>query len=110
MAEFPRNDKLIAIAVSAAESATGVLDRACRSARGELSKEFGRVLAETGAGRALAEAFHGLSSRTDQGALVRFVDGMMVAVERVQWSPIVILRPISLRIVKGKRDVWKIVR
>jgi tight adherence protein C len=82
MAEFPSIAELMALAVSAGESATGALDRVCRSARGELSQEFGRVLAETRSGKPLVEALHEFSSRTDQGPLLRFVDGMIVAVER----------------------------
>ncbi|MCU1532860.1 MAG: type secretion system protein [Arthrobacter sp.] len=82
MAEFPSIAELMALAVSAGESATGALDRVCRSARGELSKEFTRVLAETRAGKPLIEALQEFSSRTDLGPLVRFVDGIIVAVER----------------------------
>jgi tight adherence protein C len=82
MAEFPSMAELMALAVSAGESATGALDRVCRSARGELSKEFTRVLAETRAGKPLVEALQEFSSRTQLGPLVRFVDGMIVAVER----------------------------
>jgi tight adherence protein C len=82
MAEFPSIAELMALAVSAGESATGALDRVCRSARGELSKEFTRVLAETRAGKPLMDALQEFSSRTDLGPLVRFVDGMIVAVER----------------------------
>jgi tight adherence protein C len=82
MAEFPSIAELMALAVSAGESATGALDRVCRSARGELSKEFTRVLAETRAGTPLVDALQEFSSRTDLGPLIRFVDGMIVAVER----------------------------
>lgn len=82
MAEFPSMAELMALAVSAGESATGALDRVCRSAQGELSKEFTRVLAETRAGRPLVEALQAFSFRTELGPLVRFVDGMIVAVER----------------------------
>ena len=82
MAEFPSVAELMALAVSAGESATGALDRVCRSARGELSKDFTRVLAETRAGKPLAEALQEFSSRTELGPLLRFVDGLVVAVER----------------------------
>lgn len=82
MAEFPSLAEMMALAVSAGESATGALDRVCRSARGELSKEFGAVLAETRAGKPLVEALQEFSARTDLAPLVRFVDGIIVAVER----------------------------
>ncbi|MET4135712.1 type II secretion system F family protein [Pseudarthrobacter sp. PvP090] len=82
MAEFPSIAELMALAVSAGESATGALDRVCRSARGELSKDFTRVLAETRAGKPLVEALQEFSARTELGPLLRFVDGLVVAVER----------------------------
>ncbi|HEY9355792.1 MAG TPA: type II secretion system F family protein [Arthrobacter sp.] len=82
MAEFPSLAELMALAVGAGESATGALDRVCRSARGELAKEFSRILAETRAGKPLVEALQEFSARTDLGPLVRFVDGIIVAVER----------------------------
>ena len=86
MAEFPSLAELMALAVSAGEGATGALDRVCRSARGELAKEFSKILAETRAGRPLVEALQEFSARTDLSPLVRFVDGIIVAVERVAWS------------------------
>jgi len=82
MAEFPSLAELMALAVSAGESATGALDRVCRSAKGELTKEFTKVLAETRAGKPLVQALQEFSARTDLAPLVRFVDGIVVAVER----------------------------
>lgn len=82
MAEFPSLAELMALAVSAGESATGALDRVCRSSRGELAGEFELVLGETRAGKPLIDALQRFSSRTDLGPLVRFVDGIIVAVER----------------------------
>ena len=82
MAEFPSVAELMALAVSAGESATGALDRVGRRTQGELSKEFVRVLADTRAGKPLVEALQDFSSRTELSPLVRFVDGLIVAVER----------------------------
>ncbi|CAN7439659.1 type II secretion system F family protein [Arthrobacter sp. LjRoot14] len=82
MAEFPSLAELMALAVSAGESATGALDRVCRSSHGELAREFELVLGETRAGKPLVEALQRFSARTDLGPLVRFVDGIIVAVER----------------------------
>lgn len=82
MAEFPSLAELMALAVGAGESATGALDRVCRSADGELSREFSKVLAETRAGKPLVVALQEFSARTDLAPLVRFVDGIIVAVER----------------------------
>ena len=82
MAEFPSLAELMALAVGAGESATGALDRVSRSAKGELAKEFSRILAETRAGKPLVLALQEFSARTDLPPLVRFVDGIIVAVER----------------------------
>lgn len=82
MAEFPSLAELMALAVGAGESATGALDRVCRSAKGELAREFSKILAETRAGKPLVLALQEFSSRTDLAPLVRFVDGIIVAVER----------------------------
>jgi tight adherence protein C len=82
MAEFPSLAELMALAVGAGESATGALDRVCRSAKGELAKEFAKILAETRAGKPLVLALQEFSARTDLAPLVRFVDGIVVAVER----------------------------
>lgn len=82
MAEFPSLAELMALAVSAGESATGALDRVCRSAKGELTKEFADILAETRAGKPLVQALQEFSARTDLAPLVRFVDGIIVAVQR----------------------------
>jgi tight adherence protein C len=82
MAEFPSLAELMALAVSAGESASGALDRVCRTSHGELAAEFELVLGETRAGKPLVEALQRFSARTDLGPLVRFVDGIIVAVER----------------------------
>ncbi len=82
MAEFPSLAELMALAVGAGESTTGALDRVCRSAKGELAKEFSKILTETRAGKPLIQALQEFSARTDLAPLVRFVDGIVVAVER----------------------------
>lgn len=82
LAEFPSLAELMALAVSAGESATGALERICRTAHGELAGEFERVLAETRAGTPLITALQQFSNRTRLTPLVRFVDGVSVAVQR----------------------------
>lgn len=58
----------------------------------------------------MAESLHELPARTDLGPLVRFVDGIIAAVERVQWSPILVIRrPVSFRIFESKGNVWKVI-
>ncbi len=82
MIEFPTIAELLALAVSAGEGATGALDRVCRLSRGELSVELGTCLADARAGANLPTALQGLAERTALVSLARFVDGMIVAVER----------------------------
>ncbi len=82
LAEFPTVAELLALAVSAGEGAAGALDRVCRMSRGELSLELGRCLADARAGANLPTALQGLADRTGLVSLTRFVDGMVVAVER----------------------------
>ncbi len=82
LAEFPSLAELMALAVSAGESAVGALERICRTAHGELSKEFATVLAETRSGIPLLSALKSFSNRTELAPLARFVDGITVAVER----------------------------
>jgi tight adherence protein C len=82
LAEFPSLAELMALAVSAGESTTGALERICRSAQGELADEFSTVLADTRSGTPLLAALQDFSRRSRLQALVRFVDGITVAVER----------------------------
>lgn len=80
--EFPALAELMALAVSAGESAAGALDRVCRSSKGELSGEFERILNRTRSGMPLAEALAEFSARTTAMPLVRFTDGLAVAIQR----------------------------
>jgi tight adherence protein C len=82
LAEFPSLAELMALAVSAGESTTGALERICRSAHGQLADEFATVLADTRSGTPLLAALQDFSRRSRLQALVRFVDGITVAVER----------------------------
>jgi tight adherence protein C len=82
LAEFPTIAELLALAVGAGEGAVGALERVCRLSRGELSAELGRCLADARAGANLQTALQGLADRTGLVSLARFVDGMVIAVER----------------------------
>lgn len=86
LTEFPALAELMALAVGAGESMGGALERVCRSARGELVGEFAAVLAQTRSGTPLLAALKELSHRVQLPPIIRFVDGITVAVERVQWS------------------------
>ncbi len=82
LSEFPSLAELMALAVAAGESAIGAMDRVSRSSHGELSTEFEIVLADTRSGKPLAEALQAFSSRSELPPLIRFFDGLVVAVER----------------------------
>jgi tight adherence protein C len=82
LAEFPTIAELLALAVGAGEGAVGALERVCRLSQGELSAELRRCLADARAGAALSIALQGLGDRTGLPSLARFVDGMVIAVER----------------------------
>ncbi|GAB3065396.1 type II secretion system F family protein [Pedococcus soli] len=82
LAEFPTIAELLALAVGAGEGAVGALERVCRLSHGELSHELGRCLADARAGANLPTALQGLADRTGLVSLARFVDGMIIAVER----------------------------
>jgi tight adherence protein C len=82
LAQFPTVAELLALAVGAGEGAVGALERVCRLSRGDLAAELARCLADARAGANLTTALQGLADRTGVPSLARFVDGMVVAVER----------------------------
>lgn len=82
MAEFPTVAEMLALAVGAGEGPVAALERVAALSRGELATELRRTLADARSGASLVQALQGLSSRTDLAPLVRFVDGVVVAVER----------------------------
>jgi len=82
LAEFPTIAELLALAVGAGEGATGALERVCRLSHGELAAELRQCLADARAGANLPTALQGLADRTGLVSLARFVDGIVIAVER----------------------------
>lgn len=82
LAEFPTVAELLALAVGAGEGPVNALDRLARSSSGVLAAELRRTLADARAGASLTQALQGLSDRTGLVPLQRFVDGVVVAVER----------------------------
>lgn len=82
LAEFPTVAELLALSVTAGEGPIGALDRVSRLCSGELGRELGRTLAEARAGATLVEALRQLADRSALPVLRRFVDGVLVAVER----------------------------
>ncbi len=82
LAEFPTVAELLALAVGAGEGAVGALDRVCRLSQGELADELRRALADARAGANLPTALQGLADRSGLASLRRFVDGVVIAVQR----------------------------
>jgi tight adherence protein C len=82
LAEFPTVAELLALAVGAGEGASGALERVCRLSQGQLANELRQCLADARAGANLPVALQGLADRTGLASLARFVDGIVVAVER----------------------------
>jgi tight adherence protein C len=82
VAEFPAVAELLALAVGAGESPLGALERVTRTSTGELAGELRRALADVRAGASLVSALDALAARTAVPSLLRFVDGMSVALER----------------------------
>ncbi|GAA4408419.1 type II secretion system F family protein [Fodinibacter luteus] len=82
LTEFPTVAELLALSVGAGEGAVGALDRVCRLSGGELAGELRRCLADARAGANLPTALQGLADRTGLPSLRRFVDGVIIAVQR----------------------------
>lgn len=82
MSEFPAIAELLALSVTAGEGTTQALDRVARLSRGELAAELELCLGQARTGATMAEALQGLGARTGLGPVVRFVDGLVVAIER----------------------------
>jgi tight adherence protein C len=82
LAEFPTVAELLALSVAAGEGAVGALDRVSRLCSGELGRDLGRTLTQVRAGATLVHALQDLADRSALPVLRRFVDGLVVAVER----------------------------
>jgi tight adherence protein C len=82
LAELPTVAEMLALAVAAGEGPLPALERVARLSSGELSGELRRTLSDARAGAPVPIALQGLADRTGLLPLVRFVDGVVVAVER----------------------------
>lgn len=82
LAEFPAVAELLALAVTAGEGTAQALDRVARSTGGELSDELETCLAQARTGASLPQALLGLAERTASPPITRFVDGLVVAIQR----------------------------
>jgi tight adherence protein C len=82
LAEFPVVAELLALAVTAGESPTAAIARVTRLSGGELARELGAALGRARAGVPLVEALQQVADRTSLDPLARFIDGLLVAIER----------------------------
>ncbi|MGB5953771.1 MAG: type II secretion system F family protein [Ornithinimicrobium sp.] len=82
MAEFPAVAELLALSVTAGEGTSAALERVSRLSKGELSAELDIALSAARTGMSLPMALQGISQRTGLAPLSRFVDGIVVAIER----------------------------
>jgi tight adherence protein C len=82
LSEFPVVADLLALAVVAGESPVDALERVCRLTGGELARDLGRALARARAGTPVTTALAGLAEQTTLEAFARFLQGLVVAIER----------------------------
>ncbi len=82
LAEFPVVAELLALAVTAGEGPAAAIERVTRLSGGELARELGGALGRARAGVPLTEALQQVADRTSLDPLARFVDGLLVAIER----------------------------
>ncbi len=81
-AEFPAVAELLAFAVAAGESTPGALARVVDCSSGHLAAELADLLAEVRAGLPLLTALGNLADRIEVAQIQRFVDGVVVALDR----------------------------
>lgn len=82
MTEFPTVAELLALAVTAGEGTTQALERVARLTKGELASELDLCLGQARTGTPLHQALRDMGTRTGLSTVTRFVDGLVVAVER----------------------------
>ncbi|NUL43744.1 type II secretion system protein F [Cellulosimicrobium funkei] len=82
LSEFPSVAELFALSVSAGDSAAGALERVATSARGELAGEFSTVLSDMRSGLSIHAALKACAQRIQLAPVERFIEGVLVALER----------------------------
>ncbi|MDQ2751384.1 MAG: type II secretion system F family protein [Actinomycetota bacterium] len=82
LAEFPVLADLLALAVVAGEAPAAALQRVCRLTDGELARDLDTALARARAGAPLTAALTELAERTTLEPFARFIQGLVVAMER----------------------------
>jgi tight adherence protein C len=82
LAEFPVIADLLALAVLAGEAPIDAMQRVCRLTQGELTRDLQSALNEARAGKPMTRALSELADRTTLEPFSRFMQGLVVAIER----------------------------
>ena len=82
LAEFPVIADLLALAVVAGESPVDALHRVCRLTTGELTRDLRRALDDARAGTPITRALTALAERSTLDPFARFIQGLVVAIDR----------------------------
>jgi tight adherence protein C len=82
LSEFPVVADLLALAVVAGESPVDALDRVCRLTDGEVARDLDRALARARSGTPVTKALSDLAEQTTMESFSRFLQGLVVAIER----------------------------
>jgi tight adherence protein C len=82
LAEFPVLADLLALAVVAGEAPQDALARVCRLTRGELARDLEAALARSRTGVPLTTALTEVAEQTTLEPFARFVQGIVVGIER----------------------------
>jgi tight adherence protein C len=82
LAEFPVVADLLALAVVAGEAPPDALQRVCRLTGGELARDLGDALARARTGTPLTVALTDVAERTTLEPFTRFLQGIVVGLER----------------------------
>lgn len=80
--ELPTVAELLVLSVTAGEGIAAALERLARTSTGALAQELELVVADVHSGVPLTQALDGLSRRVALPAVSRFVDGVVIAIER----------------------------
>jgi tight adherence protein C len=82
LAEFPVIADLLALAVVAGEAPADALQRVCRLTGGEMARDLEHALRRARTGEPLTAALSAVAERSTLESFARFVDGLVVAIER----------------------------
>ena len=80
--EFPAIADMLALAVAAGQGPLGALEHVTTLCRGPLAEELRTALEQARAGTPLSDALAGVARRTSVVSVARFVEGVIVALER----------------------------